>query len=188
MILAWLVTAFMFATHPPEGENVPRLDDIYGHFMYPGVEVTVGWYRCGAVNAYYDPTAKHVRMCVELVEEGVPVEAIRFMFAHEMGHAVIRQLDIPYVYSEEAATDELAAYVLHAAGKQSTIEAGADFFATKHMEGWRVHPLADHPDHLKRALTLQCYALGAEGNALGCPRDWHHMVRTWTRLLPTWEN
>lgn len=181
-LLAWAALAASLAVHPPE-DNAPRLDDIHAHMSYPGVEVKVGWYRCGAENAYYYYQEKEVRMCVELIEAGVPNGVIRWIFAHEMAHAIIRQLDIPYVYSEEAAADELAGYVLYLSGNKQDISDAADYFATKHMNGYIVHPLADHPDHLKRALTIKCHSLGRDGVLLGCPRSWPRLVWTWNRLL-----
>ncbi len=182
MLVAWgLLTASM-AAHPPEVKTYPRLDDVLGHFMYPGVQVTVTWQPCGHVNAFYLPRLRAVVMCEELIDN----PAARFFFAHEMAHAVIHQLGIPFTVSEEGAADELAAMVMVLAGHEKDVEAAADWFATKYVEGYRVHPLDDHPDHLKRALTLKCLSLGRAGVPLGCPRNWNHLIWSWSRLLPEW--
>lgn len=171
------------AANPPEKDTSVRLDDIHSAMSYPGVQVVVKWGDCGSPNAFYHPVSRHIHMCNELRQ--LPNGVTRFIFAHEMAHAIIWQRNIPYTVSEEATADELAAYALYLTGNQADIQAAADWFATKHVQGWRVHPMDDHPDHLKRAVTLMCLSLGYEGNAMGCPRNWMRFVTTWNRLLGT---
>lgn len=186
LLLAWAVMAGAMANAATPATAYPRLDDIRDHMRYPGLEVTVEWVPCGTPNAFYIPRTRTVRMCTELLPTHPP-GVIRFFFAHEMAHALIHQLEVPFTYSEEAAADELAAVILVLSNNAEDVSDAADWFATKHMEGWVVHPLIDHPDHLKRAVVLKCLSMGREAPPQ-CPRDWNRAVWTWGRLLPEWED
>jgi hypothetical protein len=105
---------------------------------------------CGASNAVYDPNTHSIWLCYELFDEiekgfdamyagdpaaGKPdvrpflppgltvaktMEAMLFIAMHEIGHALIRELQITYSGKEEDTVDEFAT-VLLLGGKQETI-------------------------------------------------------------------
>lgn len=84
--------------------------------------------QCNSENAWYDPHERTVTFCYELVrqiqnyapkrvQKGVSREdaiigSIVFSLLHEIGHAVIDQLEIPVLGRQEDAADMIAAHTL----------------------------------------------------------------------------
>ncbi len=84
--------------------------------------------NCGVANAFYDPSAKEIVMCTELVklfEQGFAKEfedkeeaadavddSTMFVFFHELGHALIDIYDLPVTGREEDAVDQLATLIV----------------------------------------------------------------------------
>ena len=82
---------------------------------------------CGEVNAFYDPNDPSVTVCYELMEHFYGVfrsggassdqaydkmfDAVRFVFLHEVGHALIDTYKLPVTGNEEDAADRCSAYV-----------------------------------------------------------------------------
>ncbi|MFE9932671.1 DUF4344 domain-containing metallopeptidase [Streptomyces sp. NPDC005533] len=98
---------------------------------------------CGGANASWDPHAKNITYCYELVEETRPVfleqaahqdtgrptararaaddGVIGFsngVILHELGHALVDMYDLPITGKEEDAVDQLATLLLATGGKQ----------------------------------------------------------------------
>ena len=114
----------------------------------PGI-VTITARECGGVNAYYQraggPLGELV-MCYELLDDfqqlfsqyypdpemqgKMVMGAWTFVFLHEMGHALIDQLDLPITGREEDAVDQLSTVLLTQAGAPGEIAAlgGAQWF------------------------------------------------------------
>ncbi len=83
---------------------------------------------CGEANAFYDPDAKQITMCIELIkdleksfgkefkdkqEAAEAVEdATLLIFFQELGHALIDLYDLPVTGKEEDAVDQLAALIV----------------------------------------------------------------------------
>ncbi len=156
-----------------------QIQQIVDGMTFPGVSVTLKWQDCGEWNAYYNPLGKQVILCNEL--KGSSPGIIRAAVAHEMGHAVIEQLDIPFTGSEETAADELSAVMLIAMGHEDDVIAMANFWAAS---GRPEDPEDSHPSDLRRFFTLGCLAIGAEdGEVNGCTLEYRKAVRTWNRLL-----
>jgi hypothetical protein len=148
---------------------------------YPGMSVEVFYEDCGVVNAYYYPFFKAVVLCNELMKEDPGF--VRFVVAHEMAHAVIWQLDIPYTGSGEDAADELASLVLGHNNMMDDILAAALYFA-KQPKGY--DPAGEHAPNPRRAYTLACLADGAEEKPvrIECSYKFRRAAQAWTRLLP----
>ncbi|MEE8525119.1 MAG: DUF4344 domain-containing metallopeptidase [Thermoanaerobaculia bacterium] len=108
---------------------------------------------CGEPNAYYSPDQGEVIMCYELLalardilgDAGSSAEEIDemvlgsgiFFLIHELGHALVHQLELPIAGREEDAVDGLATVILVEAGAESDALAAVDFFAAmaRFMEG-----------------------------------------------------
>jgi Putative metallopeptidase len=83
--------------------------------------------ECGEINAYYDPNNSSIIVCYELMEHfyklfkksgksetasyDLMFDATRFVFLHELGHALIDVHEIPIAGSEEDAADRLSTYI-----------------------------------------------------------------------------
>ena len=119
---------------------------------------------CNAVNAFYDPNNNRIIVCYELItyfagmfkslaktEEDLAVAVVGatfFAFFHELGHAVIHQLELPAVGREEDAADQMATLILISAGESGVEMAlnGAKWFALQSESGnqtpfWDEHAL-----------------------------------------------
>lgn len=118
-----------------------------------GMHVTYNWAECGEVNAYYIPAIAHITLCQELLDQGLGLT--RFVVAHEMGHAIINQLDIPYTGLEEMAADEIGAVVLHLIDHQEDVVEAARYFKQKGRPEYADDP---HPSDARRFVTLSLLA------------------------------
>ena len=142
-------------------------------------DIEVVWKDCGEVNGYYVIASKIIVMCNELktLDPGV----VRFVFAHELSHAVIYQRDIPYTGSEEWAADELATLILIQLGDYEALVATVDMFAAS---GGGEATATSHPSHERRALYISCLALESLGQTQNqCMVDYTRTKAAWMKLL-----
>ncbi|NEP13596.1 MAG: hypothetical protein F6K14_26015 [Symploca sp. SIO2C1] len=91
-------------------------------------DISVRFEECDEENAFYDPETVEISMCYELIQKYKEIfaddaesddeyvteviDAALFTFYHELGHALVDQLELPITGSEEDAVDELAAIIL----------------------------------------------------------------------------
>lgn len=167
-------------TSAPVGDLVAAraadLETLADKVIPDGVTVDVVWRRCGQVNGYYSPGT--ITMCYEDLFDP---EFARFVFAHEVGHAVVDQMNVPVIGSEEVAADEYAAWCLAHADDRDAILAGVKFF----LEHPRPEdPVDPHPSPARRAWTLLCLEDGSEDSptVAQCAREWKRADRTWERM------
>jgi hypothetical protein len=82
---------------------------------------------CGEVNAFYKPDENSVTVCYELMEQffrdfksngyddkkayGMMFDATRFVFLHEVGHALIDVYKLPITANEEDAADRCSSFI-----------------------------------------------------------------------------
>jgi hypothetical protein len=138
--------------------------------------------NCGEVNALYLPATHSIILCNELVDQ-YP-EAVPVIIAHEMTHAIIHQLDIPFTGSEEDAADQFAAVYLGLTGHLDEMLAGAMAYETMGLV--ESHDLGDTHSSLKqRAYTLMCMEDGAESEPVlkQCQGQFETATRNWGRLI-----
>jgi hypothetical protein len=99
---------------------------------------------CGDANAYWDPTSRAMIVCYELFDlmyamfrddaqsdEELFNEifgATRFIFYHELGHALIDIFSIPFTGREEDAVDQFSTMLLLDGNDVNSALAGANFF------------------------------------------------------------
>jgi hypothetical protein len=166
-----------------ERRALERLQQLFSPVRLPA-ELTLKTQDCGMVNAFYKrPT---LTICYEMVNDvlkNVPKETtaagitphdaavgqFAFIAAHEMGHALFDQLMIPLMGREEDAADQVAAYILLAAGKQDArkLIGGAAYSFHNYMKNPQVTlPVTAFSDahgaSPQRFYNLLCIAYGAD--------------------------
>jgi len=147
---------------------------------------------CGTINAFYLPSQDVVVVCRELVRYLADVGhpgAIRVVLAHELGHAMIHELDLPVTGSEESAADEFANAILPLLSRMT----GDPRYADAVLDIGRLYleraqpefPLDDHPSDLRRAGEALCMHAGATepDSHPACARRYRAVIRVWNRLL-----
>ncbi len=99
------------------------IDEMNNRIEFPG-EVVIKIEECGESNAFYYDDISTISICYEFIDEMIALQdenlddhqklinAVGFMFLHEMGHALVAKLDLPITGKEENAVDELAMLVL----------------------------------------------------------------------------
>jgi Putative metallopeptidase len=184
--------------------------------------------NCGEVNAFYDPAKREVTMCYELLEMLVDTAertstddqtygefvmgAAFFFFLHEVGHALVDQLDLPITGKEEDAVDEIATLILLEGDKAAEDGDGlgsrmvaAAAFQFREMAASR-QSMADlvfwdeHSLDAQRMYGILCLIYGSnpeanaamvgeealpQARARQCPVDYEKRARAWERLLDT---
>lgn len=147
------------------------------HFALPRpARLSIG--ECGEANAFYDPDARRVLFCYELLVElarltaGQPNTedllsgAIGFILLHEVGHALIHGLQLPVVGREEDAADQFAtlAFLEDPEGAQEI--AGALIWLASQVRGNRRFTLAELADEHalseQRLLNTLCWMYGRD--------------------------
>lgn len=144
--------------------GVQSLMDIISNIFLLPRDVNVIFAETGEINAWYDPEKHHVVMTYDFIEfilkdalanknteaEAVQfsVGAILFTLMHELGHALIGEMDIPVVGREEDAADEFATMILLDAGEMGhqVLSSTADWFNVlarnqKELAFWDEHSL-----------------------------------------------
>lgn len=182
--------------------------------------VTAG--ECGEPNAQFDPNDQTITVCYELMErfynlyrsDGMSAgdadkkmfDAIRFVFLHEVGHALIYNYKLPIMGNEEDAADRCSSYInieeLGDAGVKAVLAAADGFRIESRGETRSKRQLAD--EHLlqeQRYYNSLCMIYGSdpdkydyfvsdgylpEERAQRCPQEYSRAVDSWVNLLSPW--
>jgi hypothetical protein len=137
---------------------------------------------CGRPNAYYLPRNGDVVVCFEMLldayrlldrhEHGMPTdtqaggrrlgEAVgfaQFLFAHELGHAIIHRYRIPVVGEQEAAADQFALWLLSEdrAGPELAVAHYVFVLLSVHEEWTDARVVDPHGLDLRRAHRIACW-------------------------------
>jgi hypothetical protein len=190
--------------------------------------------ECGAPDAYYLPASGEVVLCYETLQvlyaQGARLAAdegrsgadavafaeryvranLRFIAAHETGHALIDLLDLPVTGRQEDAVDQFATALMQgiAADDESPRQIAENLRMTAHWflsraarngEGPSLAAYADtHSLDLQRYFNLQCLLYGSdperfagivargdlpESRARYCPAEARRATSAWMRLL-----
>jgi len=197
-----------------------------GLFVLP-TELHVVTAECGRENAFYSANKAELVLCYELVEDilrqgkeiarknkydkNFPDEflvgTLRFMMAHELGHALIDQLQLPITGREETAADELATvmmlqYIDHQEARgvvESSIKFAGQYLAKSEADNDLPTVVADtHEMGLQRYFNLLCMIYGSDpadllsvvtelglpaDRATSCPASTDRMMASWYTLL-----
>lgn len=176
--------------------------------------------ECGKADAYYDPKSKKITICLDLIEhfrklfltetvdekkaKQKALDAMRFVFLHELGHALIDVYNLPITGNEEDAADRLSSFIcLDKLGEDGVraILAAADAFKIEAKQNKPMNLADDHLLEQQRFYTSLCLIYGSDpekyahfvtekylpaDRAKKCPEEYEKMVRSWTELLARW--
>lgn len=143
------------------------LNNIQG-LLDAGIPVTYD--ECGIVNAFYDPFARAITLCDELVEtllvfwEGRTdrvVQSLNFILYHEIGHALADVLRLPITGNEESAADAYAAVISGETDRAFGTVIGGLFLAADQSSFGD-----EHTNGEDRSGDIVCWALGSDSTLL----------------------
>ncbi len=140
--------------------------------------VTVRLIECGESNAYYDPSAYEIQMCLELMEdmaavldgqfEDTSVESDALSGAwlgtllHEVGHALVHALELPITGREEDVVDQLSAWILIQAGDTDAVLGYAATYYSEDGSADASDFAGVHALNEQRYYNLLCWAYGSD--------------------------
>ena len=177
---------------------------------------------CSENNAFYDSRDRSVTMCYELMEDFFQTfkssgqaeqaayskmfDAVRFVFLHEIGHALIDAYKLPVSGNEEDAADRCSAFInITELGDEGVknVMAAAEAFSIESKRGGSKRNLAD--EHLlqeQRFYNSLCMIYGSDQTkyanivsdgflpkerASRCPVEFQRTVDAWGILLGPWK-
>jgi hypothetical protein len=144
-------------------------------------DVSLALAECGAADAYYDPEARRIRICLELLDsfsaifedevdeaelDDAVAGATYFTLYHEVGHALIHVLDLPVTGREEDAADQLATFVLldgTEEGEAAALDGAQSFLLEHEREGWTPEESPFWDEHSldpQRFYNILCWVYG----------------------------
>lgn len=186
-------------------------------------DLTIVGRECGAQNAWYSPEEHMIVMCYELsaqerqVFTSLPAQSetvdqlvlnsATATLVHELGHALISELQLATTGREEDVADQLAAYFLTSSPESATsLVATADVYDVFAKEVTSIDQLPFFDEHsldAQRAVNFRCYAYGAfpeqfqylvDSGALHteraglCQSEYEALKRGWeAQLAPYWK-
>ena len=129
-------------------------------------------------------------------------DVVGFVMLHEMGHALVDQLNIPITGREEDSVDNLATVILveglGADGGDVALDF-ADFFALLQKDPAQLQAVDFWDEHsldAQRADEIVCWVYGSDpakyaylkklmpaSRAAGCPAEFKQKLDAWTQLL-----
>lgn len=185
-------------------------------------DITLRTKNCNQVNALYDSGDRSVTVCYELMENFYQTfrdagdseqkaydkmfDAVRFVFLHEIGHALIDTYNLPVTGNEEDAADRCAAFIniseLGEEGVRAVFAAADAFRIESKRNSSSPRDLAD--EHLlqeQRFYNSLCMIYGSNTSkyanivndgylpkerAVRCPNEFQRTVDSWKSLLEPW--
>jgi hypothetical protein len=174
--------------------------------------------ECDESNAFYNPETREITFCYELLYDMVAIQddtvsmdvkisrATSFTLLHELGHALIDQLEIPVTGKEENAADEVAMILMLTSPKDETLDAAFEgalqFYDDALDEDLKKYPFYDvHAPSIERFNDMMTLYIGAfpddsehligdnedyklsPERAASAPDEFDQKVRTWQKLL-----
>jgi hypothetical protein len=176
---------------------------------------------CSETNAFYDSRDHSVTMCYELMEDffqtfksagqseqiayGKMFDAVKFVFLHEIGHALMDAYKLPVTGSEEDAADRCAAFIniseLGDEGVRNVMAAAEAFSIESKRRGMKPNMADDHLLQEQRFYNSLCMIYGSDQKkyanilsegflpkerAMRCPVEYQRTVDAWVSLLGPW--
>ena len=179
-------------------------------------QVEIQLVACNTVNAFYDPNGKRIIVCYELIDYFLSVfkpvaksndelgtavfGAVAFSFFHEVGHALIDQLELPAVGREEDSADQIATLTLIGTGDEGVGMAlsGAYWFQLQQKGGNETPFWDEHAFDGQRFYNIVCLIYGSDPGKYGnfvdsgtlpatrakrCPEEYGKIGKAWNKLL-----
>jgi hypothetical protein len=199
------------ASHAFE-QIIPQLDNA----LNLPHDIPVTFKKCGEVNAFYATDTISITMCDDLVDfygdlfakyapddarEAI-VGSLVSVFLHELGHALIDQLQLPAVGRQEDAVDQLSTVVLIASGDQGTrmaLDGAYSWIAEGETQGSDTTPFWDsHSLNEQRFYNIMCLIYGSNRDAFAdvitenelpseraeqCEDEYKTISTSWNKLL-----
>lgn len=176
---------------------------------------------CKEPNAEYNPNNNTITICYELLEYFQKIfkgtvkteqevsskaqDAVRFVFLHELGHAMIDIYKLPIIGNEEDAADRASAYICLEEiedGVKSVLAAADAFLIGAKVRKNDKRDFADeHLLHQQRFYNSLCMIYGSdtvkyadlkkngylpEERAARCPAEYEKTMQGWKELLKPW--
>jgi len=191
-------------------------EDLARRYAMPN-DMDVTFDECGMINAFYAPSQAAITFCYELLQlltdVFLPADgswtqeaqdqisgAIWFIMMHEVGHALVHQLDLPITGREEDVADQLAVWTLMETGDKGAQAALSGTLAIQPATAeFENADFADeHSLGPQRLFNVLCWIYGSdpdkyggivadghlpEERAVRCPGEWDRMSKAWQRLL-----
>lgn len=144
------------------------------------VDLGLKFAECGEANAYYDPEAREVLMCFELLAaydesladqydteaelDDAVTNAFLFVFFHEIGHALVDVLELPITGREEDAVDQLSAWVLidNDEGDQAVLDGALSFYVYEDETDDDTDFSDEHSFNKQRYYNMVCWVYGSD--------------------------
>lgn len=185
-----------------------------------GLTLTLVMRSCDEANAFYDTEEKSIVYCYEELQdtqtnfqqlEGQEQDQLNpketqlfasgwrdFVFYHELGHALIDQLEIPMLGREEDVADQISTYIWVHREDSEAILNGAIYTFSAQDDEVDHETLADvHSLNAQRYYNLMCWVYGADseryseaGEQLpderreGCEYEYWQLQNAIEQLLP----
>jgi len=185
-------------------------------------DITLRSAECNEVNAFYRPEDPSVTVCFELMEHFYDTfrssgdssekayskmfDAVRFVFLHEIGHALIDTYSLPVTGNEEDAADRCSAYInIEELGQDgaSAVLAAAEAFQieAKHSNNSDRQLADEHLLQSQRFFNSLCMLYGSDPDkyqsivtqgflpkerAGRCQFEYTRTRDSWTNLLEPW--
>ncbi|MGQ4660737.1 DUF4344 domain-containing metallopeptidase [Lysobacter sp. F6437] len=214
--------------------KLPEVEWLDGLLLLPA-PITYVAMACGEADAFYLPDKREVVLCYEMLhvlyEQGehlaetggdgfdfgdsTPEQIamryvlanVRFIVAHETGHALIDLLDLPVTGRQEDAVDQFATSLMQYIGSDSespqqiadNLRMASLWFLSRVDTEFSLDAYADaHSLNLQRYFNLQCLLYGSdperfadivargdlpESRARTCPAEASRASNAWMRLL-----
>lgn len=213
-----------------ELENIMKRDKIFELFatslnklyVLP-TDVTIILAECNQTNAFYESNTKKLTFCYELIEylhkysksttntteesNQRLVGLIVFIFAHEIGHALVDVYDLPITGREEDAVDQLATLgLLQSVSADKFLTSISEFFLTKGILDTLTSELVFWDEHsldLQRYYNIICLQYGKDPQkykslvtsgylpqerAINCQDEYEKISKSWKVLLLPYAN
>lgn len=188
--------------------------------------LTIVGAECGRSNASFAPDKAVIFICYELGAEifhrisqekrldantrgEIAAGALFFVFAHELGHALINFYNLPVLGREEDAADQIATFLLIVmAGHKPNVAqywtVGAHWFFAKRPLFFKTGHFADeHSLNPQRQFNIACWIYGSDPNrytplaqyarlprerAQRCPQEYQQMLNAAKQMLSSYIN
>jgi Putative metallopeptidase len=179
-------------------------------------DITVSFKECGTDTTHYDASASLIVLCYELLESFRKdfessevttekssywaVNAGKFVFLHEVGHALIHDWNLPVLGREEDAADQFATFFLSLGGRDRlglAWAAAVQLLLVSQQQSNQYSAWDEHSSPLQRFYSIACLSYGSSpadypdlseavlptSQRDQCVAESQQTMQSWARLL-----